>query len=272
MSVAAVLVAHNAETWLPATLASIEGQSVAPDRVIVIDDQSTDGTAAIVRQAGLDPLPSRSRATDTVTRIAQNFVQGVQACGDCDVVILGDHDDVWLPDRVAHQVGLLADQPTALMVASDGRLVDAAGQSTGGTLRGTFPIPTAWKAWAAPERMRFALKHSIATGGASALRPSAYPDLAVPNGWLHDRWWSLVATACAGMLVDAECVIDYRVQDAQQVGLDVAAQGHGPVGRLAALLGQTRRSYGKQADLRGRLRPLAVDPQVAAVISLRNVL
>jgi hypothetical protein len=74
------------------------------------------------------------------------------------------------------------------------------------------------------------------------------------------------------MLVDRDAVIDYRVQPGQQLGLESGAQESGGAARLAALISQGGRARRKARDLRTRLRPLVADPDVAAVISLRNVL
>ncbi len=270
--IAAVLVTHNAEAWLVSTLDSIDSQSRRPDTVVVVDDGSSDATVEILRERGIAPIAAATSTRDPVSRIAANFVQGVAACAGFDLVVLGDHDDVWHAGRIAHQAALLGQRQDALMVASDGVIVDDSGTASGGTVREAFPVPADWDFVGPADRMRYALRYSIATGGASMIRPSLFPSLAVPHGWLHDRWWSLVATARDGMLVDRRTVIDYRVRDGQQVGLDAAAQQHGPLGRLAALASQARRSMGKQHDLRRQLRPLAIDDDVAAAVSLRNVL
>ena len=76
-------------------------------------------------------VESTTTSTDVTTRIAQNFVQGVRACAAADLVVLGDHDDVWHPSRVAHQVGMLGVWARAAMVASDGVLVDAKDEPVG---------------------------------------------------------------------------------------------------------------------------------------------
>lgn len=269
-TVAAVVVTHDAQAWIGRTLESIASQARRADRVVVIDDASTDATCDIVRSFGLDVSAATTTATDTTSRIAANFVQGVRAA-DADIVVLGDHDDVWHPDRIEHQAALLEQAPTALMVASDGIVVDAAGAPTGARLREAFPVPATWDGWSDSERMRHVLRRSVATGGASAVRPATFSDLAVPDGWLHDRWWSLVATARGGMLVDTDAVIDYRVQQRQEVGLDRAAQSGGRTRRVLAL-GSRLSSFRKYRDVRSRLRAVAATPEIAAEIRLSNLL
>ncbi len=270
-TIAAVIVTHDAAAWLPTTLDSILRQTRQPDRIVVVDDSSTDATVDILAERRLVPLLAATSARDVTTRIARNFVQAVRASGEADLVVLGDHDDVWHDDRVARQAAILEARPDALMVASDGSVIGAEGDRTGASLRDAFPVPVDWDDLTAPDRMRYALRHSVATGGASMIRPAAFPDLSVPEGWLHDRWWSLVATARGGMVIDPESVIDYRVQPGQQVGLDVASQAQGGLARLATLARHGGRSVRKERDLRRLLRPMALDPEVAGVVSLRSV-
>jgi glycosyltransferase involved in cell wall biosynthesis len=225
--IAAVLVTHNAERWLEQTLASVVAQSAPPDRIVIVDDHSTDRTRDIISNVlgdNVTVLSARATTKDPSTRIASNFVQGVRAA-DADIVILGDHDDVWLPERVAHQIDLLERDPSIAMVASTAALIDENGSLLSGTLRGTFPVPATFSTWARPLQITYALTHSIATGGVSAMRPSALSALDVPTGWLHDRWWSLRAVAQGRFLLDDGIVAHYRVASGQQVGLQTANQG-----------------------------------------------
>lgn len=269
-TVAAVLVTHNAERWLPSLLDSIATQTRRADRVVAVDDSSTDGTRELLRQRGVEVLAATTSARDVTTRIAQNFTQGVRACSDADVVVLGDHDDVWHANRIAHQAGILEVWKQALMLASDGTLVDADGRVIGGSLRSAFPVPPDWETVGPAGRMRAALRASVATGGASAVRPAAFPTLDVPSGWLHDRWWSLVAVGRDGLLLDPDAVIDYRVQRGQQLGLASGAQASRGIKRASALAGQGTRALRKARDLR-LLRSL-VTPEVAPEVTLRNVI
>lgn len=259
-SVAAVVVTHDSERWIETTLRSIVDQSRTPDAVVIIDDASTDHTLDIVAKVmgnDVEVRPTDSTASDRITRIAQNFEQGVRACEGHDIVVLGDHDDIWHESRVDHQVTLLGEYPTASMVASDGTLVDTAGQPVGGRLRTVFPVDEAFNVLSPAQQMRFTLRHSIATGGASALRPALFPDLSVPPDWLHDRWWSLVATAQESMLVDDTVVIDYRVTESQEVGLDRGTQDSGGMARAVRAGGsQGTGAYRKLRTLQTRLGPL----------------
>lgn len=272
---AALIVTSNSAQWIEQTLASIVGQEHQPDAIVVIDDNSTDATRSIVHAVlggRANVYRATSRAEDVTTRIAHNFHQGIRACLKYNVVVLGDHDDLWYPTRVGHQVGQLAMRPEMAMIASDGTLVNARNESLDGTLRATFPVPGDWNHEPPAEQMRYAVRHSIATGGASALRPASFADLTIPAGWLHDRWWSLVATARRAMLIDTELVIDYRVIDTQEVGLGRGRQGDSRVKRLVSGVTAGQEVMGKLLDLHGRLRPLATNAAIVESLSWARLL
>lgn len=268
-TVAALLVTHNAAGWIEQTLQGIRTQRHQPDAVVIVDDRSTDDTRAIIERALGDRAQihtSTSRVDDITTRIAQNFLQGLRACTDFDIAILGDHDDIWHPARIGHQVHQLRLHPEAIMLASNGRLVNAHGKPTGTTLRDAFPVPSGFNDLEPAERMRIAIRRSIATGGASALRPTYFADEPIPTGWLHDRWWSLVASARGGFRLDDDTVIDYRLTDTQQIGLDPGHQDASPATRLRTAVTTLPETLGRVADLRG-LRAFATDPGVRRTLA-----
>jgi len=266
--VAAVLVTSNSERWLEPTLASILGQVRQPDEIVIIDDRSTDGTRAIIDRtlgSSAQVHTSRSAAMDLSTRIAQNFQLGLQHARSCDIAVLGDHDDLWHSDRVAHQSELMEVWDEVTMVASDGALIDMFGNTVPGSLRATFPVPRDFNDLPPAEQMRAVIRRSIATGGASAVRPAAFADLPIPAGWLHDRWWSMVATAREAMRIDDAQVIDYRLSPGQEVGLDRGHQAKAPIERV----GEAIRSTGATARRIGDLQALARQATAATAPELK---
>lgn len=276
--IAAVIVTHNAEPWIEATLASILAQTRQPDEIVVIDDASTDTTREIVSRvlgSQVRVVPSTATSDDTYTRIAHNFRQGLLEVAACDIAVLSDHDDVWHADRVAHQGALLDQHPDVSLLASDGRIVDETGRPLGGTLRDTFRVPGDINELGAEDRMRVVLRKSVATGGASAVRPVAFTGVLIPPGWLHDRWWSLVAAAREELLIDDTIVLDYRVSPAQEVGLDTGHQGQAVLGRMMGAAGGLRTTMNKLEDIRNLLPQYATDatrPSLTGPRLLRNLM
>lgn len=274
-SVAALLVTSNSQAWIRATLESVRTQRRQPDAIVIVDDNSTDDTMTIIDEVlnGTARIErATSRAQDSTTRIAHNFLQGVRACADHDVVILGDHDDLWHPARVGHQATQLANDPDALMVAGDGRIVDEQGRATSRSLRDTFPVPADWDDQPIEDQIAYAIRHSIATGGASALKPAAFADERIPDGWLHDRWWSLWATVRGGMRIDPAPVIDYRVSATQEVGLATGQQAKTTAERLQHAARTAPQTLKKAHDLHEALRSQAVSAEARTALTWPNLL
>ena len=255
--VAAVLVTSNSERWLEPTLASVRDQDRPADEIVIVDDASSDGTRAVIdRVLGerARVVASRARSTDKASRIAANFRQGLQEVRDCGIAVLGDHDDVWHPHRIAHQVKVLDVWRDIELLASDGRLVDVDGAPVPGSLRTAFPVPADFNEMSPALQVRTVIRRSVATGGASAVRPEAFADVEIPPGWLHDRWWSLVAAARESLRVDVDAVIDYRVSPEQEVGLDRGHQARSAVQRLRTGLASAGSTMSRIRDLQGLSR------------------
>lgn len=248
--VAVVLVTHNSEGVLAQTLASIDQQTQSADFLLAVDDYSSDRSAELLHGSGFSVARATSSSADVNTRIAQNFLQGVRLARlvGADLVVLGDHDDIWHSDRIEHQSRLLASRPTAAMVASDGYLIDEHGAAVPGTIRQSFPVLGDFTSWSPRKQWAYALRHSLATGGASAIRPAALDDWSIPAGWLHDRWWSLAALRRQALMIDEKAVVDYRLSDEQQIGLDTAGQ-ESPRRWYSRQLGTARRTSRRAADL-----------------------
>ena len=260
------VVTHNGMQWIDECLRSILEQTRPPDRVVVVDDASTDGTVDHLRRTystaiEILPAPATAPSRSVQERIAKNFSYAVRAC-ETDLVALSDQDDRWLPTRLDLQLGAIGN---AAMIANDGFLIDESGQRLPGHLRQVFPVPENFSSVGSAVQFHIALHSSLATGGASMVQPSRFASMNVPAGWLHDRWWSLAAAAMGAMLVDPTCLIEYRVSGGQVIGLDTGLQAGSPFQRISGALRRT--------SSMARLRALhelrswdGVTPEVAALL------
>lgn len=114
-----ICAALDAEATLGETLSSIAAQSAPPARVIVVDDGSSDGTAALAEANGAEVL----RRAHGGVAAAQNA--GIAASG-ADLLAFIDADDLWPQDKLEAQACLLSES------GADGVL----------GLFETFPCPT----------------------------------------------------------------------------------------------------------------------------------
>ncbi len=110
LTVSVIIPVYNGERFLAEAIQSVLNQTLPPDEIIVVDDGSTDGSAAIVaalpsppkidlilvRQPNQGPAAARNRGI-------------VLASGD--LVAFLDADDLWQPEKLARQVVQLTQAP-----------------------------------------------------------------------------------------------------------------------------------------------------------------
>ncbi len=125
-SVSVVIAAYNAERTIEAAVASVARQTLLPLELLVVDDASTDGTAAAAGRA-VAALPGGRvlrQPRNGGPAAARNA--GVAAATGEWVAFL-DGDDVWLPWKLERQTAAVARQPdVALWAGGSVRFATAA--------------------------------------------------------------------------------------------------------------------------------------------------
>jgi len=118
MKYAVVTAARNEESFIGNTLESMISQSVVPERWIIIDDGSTDRTAAIVREyveryPWIELVSRPPRAHRTFAGKAQAVNESVKRLQSlrCDVVANLDADVSFDPDYMEFLLKQFADDP-----------------------------------------------------------------------------------------------------------------------------------------------------------------
>lgn len=114
-----VIPAYNAEPFIEEALQSIAAQTRLPDRVIIVDDGSKDGTADIVEdfaRKGIIPI-ELLRQTNSGHNNARN--RAIQEVRKGWVAFL-DADDLWLPHNLAVLEETARAAPHAVAVFGDG--------------------------------------------------------------------------------------------------------------------------------------------------------
>ncbi|HYE96788.1 MAG TPA: glycosyltransferase [Rubricoccaceae bacterium] len=123
-----VVLSYNFEAFLPECLASILAQRGGyPFEVVVVDDASTDGTAALLG-AFDDPRIRVIRHTQNLGH-ARTVEDGLHAARGRYVARI-DGDDRYRPDFLEMVVPILERHPEVGLVYGDAALIDAAGRET----------------------------------------------------------------------------------------------------------------------------------------------
>jgi glycosyltransferase involved in cell wall biosynthesis len=110
-SVSVVMPAYNARTLVAQALGSVLDQGAAVREVIVVDDGSTDGTPALVRN--FDPRVHLIEQQNAGPAAARN--RGLAAASG-EYLAFCDADDLWLPGKLDAQLAHLSRHPDLKMV------------------------------------------------------------------------------------------------------------------------------------------------------------
>lgn len=158
-SFSVVVPAHNAERTLAAVLESILGQEPAPREVIVVDDASTDGTAAVAEAAGALVL---GNGRPLLAGGARN--RGWEAATG-DAVVFLDADAVPQPGWNAGLAAALSEFPDALV----GGARTFAGRSSWGWVA-HLQVETPYLPRGGPREVRFLSSYCLAVPRDAPLR------------------------------------------------------------------------------------------------------
>lgn len=226
--VSIVLATYNQATWLGRTIASVRAQRFADWELLVVDDGSTDDTAAVVAATGDDarihylPGPRRERAA------ARN--RGLRAARGEFVSFL-DGDDLWEPDKLARQVATLDARADAGLCYTVARFVDETDRP--------LPIrkpPRLHEGWVFPASMRanFMILSSVMARRTLVAEVGGFDETLDPLGcedW--DLWLRLARRAPCCAVPDE--LTRYRIHGANTPGAQVLASGLRVVERHYAL-------------------------------------
>jgi glycosyltransferase involved in cell wall biosynthesis len=126
-TVSVILPICNAGRLLRAQVDSILDQTYPLLELLLVDDGSTDESAGIAQEyANCYPFICFRRNEVNQGLLATVNEAAKQVTGD--LVALSDHDDVWVPDKVARQVAYLVAHPEVTCVFSDRVIIDIEGR------------------------------------------------------------------------------------------------------------------------------------------------
>jgi poly-beta-1,6-N-acetyl-D-glucosamine synthase len=90
--------AHDEEAALPAALASLRWQALAPTRVVVVADNCTDGTVSVARSLGADVLITEGNRDKKAGALNQALAGLLPRLGDDELVAVMDADSMIVPN------------------------------------------------------------------------------------------------------------------------------------------------------------------------------
>lgn len=190
---------YNGERYLAEQLDSIVKQSYRRLEIVVVDDCSTDGTMAILREYAACDSRIRVIENDTNLGFVRNFSKAMQVCQG-DYIALADQDDIWFENKIERLYEEIGDN---LLIYSRIAVVDAGARPLGREFPKTERIDG--------NCALSLLLANCVTGHACLLR-SELLQLAEPllqNAAYHDQLLAIVAASQQGRLKAGSEVLSY---------------------------------------------------------------
>lgn len=139
--VSVLMSVYNGERYLGEAIDSILNQTFTDFEFVIIDDASTDSTAAI-----LDSYPDARLVrlkNETNLGLTQSLNRGLAVVRG-EYVARMDADDISLPERLAKQVNYLDTHPEVGVVGAQVNFIDTEGRSLGPVTYPTDPLLIDW--------------------------------------------------------------------------------------------------------------------------------
>lgn len=223
-TISIALATYNGAAFLPAQLASLACQTRIPDELVIADDCSGDGTAAVVDDfATTAPFRVRLMPGASNVGLLGNFERAIAGCTG-DIILLCDQDDVWLPDKIELFERAFAKHERLAAVFSDAYIVDRDLRKIGMTVweKENF-TPSERETVRAGRFEEVLIRHNVVQGASLGFRRSLVPyALPLPplntDIWVHDGWIALCAALTGGIGLLERPLILYRIHGKNVVG------------------------------------------------------
>ena len=121
--VSAVIAMHNGEAFIHKAILSVLAQTYQDVEILVVDDNSSDQSAAIAASYG-----SKVRLISVHHGNTQATRNAAISASDSDFIGILDQDDAWQPTKLARQIALMDADPRLGLCYTDTRCVDSLGQ------------------------------------------------------------------------------------------------------------------------------------------------
>lgn len=262
----------DSEQFLGPQLESIAQQTRLPDAVVVGDDLSTDRTLAILDDfARRMPFPVRVLRHESRVGPIRNSETVLAKCADdADVVAVADHDDVWMPEKLAVVEKVFSEADAPILWFSDADLIDGAGASLPGRLFDMVHLGSGDRDLLRTGGGLRRLVHGETVTNPTIAIDAALIPLAVPfpedkvlgsRAFQQDGWLAVLGRLRGAIRVDDRALISYRRHArsvSHQERMESARTG-GAADRKSDLAREQRRARLVADRVRSRDAPWAPD-------------
>lgn len=215
--VAVVIPLFNHAPYIQAALESVLRQTRLPERIIVVDDGSADGSPEVVERLQL-PGVELFRQENQGAHMALN--RAVALADDCEWIAILNSDDIYHPERLARCFTLLRQRPQAAMICTGLHLIDGHGKPVDETSSRVRRLQAIWnlvRADADPLLSLGISNFSKTTSNFVARRQFLLDHPLAPYRYVHDYHTALQAAFEGVLTVLPEDLLSYRVHETNTI-------------------------------------------------------
>lgn len=235
--VSIALCTYNGAKYLKDQMDSIISQSYRPLEVVIVDDNSNDGTDEILSLYAENNKDLSFRLFKNEKRLGyvKNFEKAISLCSG-DFIAIADQDDIWETYKLEVLMNKLGGHT---LIYHDSLLIDEQGQSLNKKMSDRFRMYSGG-------RSKQLLMYNCVSGHSCLFRKELKYKLGAfnPNHY-YDHWIAYVASNFGSIAFINECLVRYR-----QHQTSVIAQRSKP----DLFYSRKRRAYGKIIEHRNKIK------------------
>ncbi|MBE6718768.1 MAG: glycosyltransferase family 2 protein [Ruminococcaceae bacterium] len=217
MKISVALCTYNGEKYITEQLQSILNQTVSVDEIVICDDNSKDKTVSICEEIlNKSGLEYKIIVNESSLGVAKNFLKALKLTTG-DYIFTCDQDDIWNQNKVEIFIRE-AEKSNRMLYFSNGKLVDGENRPLNKSLWEFLNIDYS-EIKDRDSQLDAILKRPIVTGAAMCVSRELINKVdAIPEEWLHDEWFSIIASAEKSIMPINEETFNYRQHGNNVVG------------------------------------------------------
>lgn len=233
-TVAVVIPSYNHADYIACALESVASQTLAPERIVVVDDGSTDRSLEVIRAfAAAHPQPPLLLIPQANAGAHHALNRAIAEAGPVDYVAILNSDDLYEPARLEQCAAYLEARPACQVVCTGVTMID----SSGAPLPGNHPKARRLRTvWADPLRdpaewlgvSNFAKTTSNFFIRAGYARAHPFRDYR----YVHDYYFAVTAAVEGEFGVLPPPLLRYRTHPSNTIKIDGSAKVAGEMIRL----------------------------------------
>ena len=139
-AVSVIMPCYNAGEFARQSVESILSQTFSDFELLVVDDGSEDNSVEILKDLARHDARIKLILHEKNLGVSRSRNDGLHAARG-DYVAFCDADDLWKPEKLKCQIGLLSENPSYDVTYCDSQIIDKTGARTGELFSHQFPPP-----------------------------------------------------------------------------------------------------------------------------------